>query len=436
MTPALQPAPAPPLERRTPRATRTVWQRYGEFLRRPPLLTLEWADAETPARGWLVINSLRGGAAGGGTRMRAGLSRREVNYLAKTMELKFAFSGPPICGAKSGIDFDPTDARRPEVLRRWFRAIAPQLRSVYGTGGDLNVDELLDVIPGCAEIGVSHPQEGVVRGHLQPGGEEFPGILRALDLGVKAPVDGELGIPRLPLPVADLITGYGLARSIVNLYRLQGRPIRGARVTLEGFGAVGGPCALYLAREGALVVGIADRDKALIDDDGIDAAGVEALLRARESKLLPRDDRRCVHAGERERFWQVPADIFVSAACSETLDERALDRLGRQGIQTVACGANQPFREALLGATRVQRLADRRFTVIPDVIANCGMARAFSYLMCDSHETDPAPLFRAVDETIASALRDISDLNGSQPTGLLGSTLAYALDRLAADPAA
>jgi hypothetical protein len=27
-------------------------------------------DAETEAEGWTVINSLRGGAAGGGTRMR------------------------------------------------------------------------------------------------------------------------------------------------------------------------------------------------------------------------------------------------------------------------------------------------------------------------------------------------------------------------------
>jgi hypothetical protein len=87
-------------------APQRVWRRYGEYLRRPPLLTVEWADPETSARGWLVINSLRGGAAGGGTRMRRAHPPRG-DYLAKTMELKFAFSGPPIGGAKSGIDFDP-----------------------------------------------------------------------------------------------------------------------------------------------------------------------------------------------------------------------------------------------------------------------------------------------------------------------------------------
>src|SRR5215470_15814016 len=96
-----------------------------------PEIVFEWADAETGAKGWTVINSLRGGAAGGGTRMRRGLDRREVESLAKTMEVKFTVSGPPIGGAKSGIDFDPSDPRRHDVLKRWFRAVSPLLKSYY-----------------------------------------------------------------------------------------------------------------------------------------------------------------------------------------------------------------------------------------------------------------------------------------------------------------
>ena len=45
-------------------------------------IVFEWKDSETEAEGWVVINSLRGGAAGGGTRMRKGLDRREVESLA------------------------------------------------------------------------------------------------------------------------------------------------------------------------------------------------------------------------------------------------------------------------------------------------------------------------------------------------------------------
>lgn len=414
----------------SPAASDSVWRRYGEYLRRPPLLTIEWADRETPARGWLVINSLRGGAAGGGTRMRAGLGRREVVYLAKTMELKFLFSGPLIGGAKSGIDFDPADPRRPQVLRRWFRAISPQLHACYGTGGDLNVDELLDVIPCCAELGLAHPQEGVVRGHLRPQEGAIPAVFASLDLGIKAAMTDGYGIAGLSLPVADLITGYGLARSILRLYECQGRRVEGARVLIEGFGAVGAPCALYLARAGMKVVAIADREKCLIEEGGLAPGEVEELIRLREDKCLPSTDRRCLRGPERIKFSAVAADLFVSAAASGTIDRERLQRLGAQGVRVIACGANQPFAEARLGDTAVQRLADAHFSIVPDVVANCGMARAFSYLMQTPPGADPAGVFRAVDETITTAVREIVARAHGQPTGLLAATLGYALDRI------
>ena len=81
-----------------------------------PEIVFHWQDQETNAEGWTVINSLRGGAAGGGTRMRVGLDKNEVLSLAKTMEVKFTVSGPAIGGAKSGINFDPNDNRKQGVL--------------------------------------------------------------------------------------------------------------------------------------------------------------------------------------------------------------------------------------------------------------------------------------------------------------------------------
>nr|MBP6312976.1 amino acid dehydrogenase [Flavobacteriales bacterium] len=99
------------------------------FEERAPEIVFEWTDTPTGARGWVVINSLRGGAAGGGTRMRKGLDKREVESLAKTMEVKFSVCGPAIGGAKSGIDFDPADPRKNEVLDRWYKAVMPILKN-------------------------------------------------------------------------------------------------------------------------------------------------------------------------------------------------------------------------------------------------------------------------------------------------------------------
>ena len=75
--------------RRNERAHIGMKDLLNTYSGRAPEIVFEWTDSETEARGWVVINSLRGGAAGGGTRMRKGLDRMEVVSLAKTMEIKF-----------------------------------------------------------------------------------------------------------------------------------------------------------------------------------------------------------------------------------------------------------------------------------------------------------------------------------------------------------
>jgi glutamate dehydrogenase/leucine dehydrogenase len=175
-------------------------------------------------------------------------------------------------------------------------------------------------------------------------------------------------------------------------------------------------------------VAIADHEKVLVHPDGLDAGAVEELVRRRQGKTLPSDFPGVVR--RREAFGRVAADVFVSAAVSGTIDVPRLDLLRRQGVATIACGANQPFREAKLGSTRVQRLADDAFTVIPDVVANCGMARAFSFLMQNPTPADAGSVFAAVEATIGAAIAEITRRNEHDPTGLLAAALELALDRI------
>ncbi|MBW3552902.1 MAG: amino acid dehydrogenase [Gemmatimonadetes bacterium] len=408
-----------------------MWHRYNAFLVKPPELTVAWEDAETGARAWLVINSLRGNAAGGGTRMRIGANPREVGYLAKSMELKFALAGPAIGGAKSAIDFDPRDKRKGEVLARWYAAIAPYLREHYGTGGDLNVDEIHEVIPLVRGLGLEHPQEGVVRGHVRPDADGFRRIMRALDAGVKAPVTDGRGVAGKDLRVADVITGYGVARAVLHYFRRTGRDPEGVRVMLEGFGNVGAAAGLYLTRAGARLVGVSDAEKALIDRNGLNAEAVERLILEGPDRLLP-EDPRCHRGSERNAFYDTPADVFVCAAASGTITDRTLNRLSAAGVKVIACGANQPFRERQLGSTRVHRLADGGFAVLADFLANCGMARTFSYLMEDGACASAPAIFDAVDETIDTSLDEVLDRSTRPDLGLLSATLSLGLDRIGA----
>jgi glutamate dehydrogenase/leucine dehydrogenase len=408
-----------------------MWSRYNAFLLEPPELTVAWQDRDTGARGWLVINSLRGGAAGGGTRMRLGANPREVGYLAKTMELKFALAGPPIGGAKTGIDFDPRDPRKRDVLRRWYAAIGPYLRERYGTGGDLNVDEVTDVIPAFEALGIRHPQAGVVRGHLCPAGAALDRVFDALDRGVKAPVPADRGVRGRTAVVADMITGYGVARSVIDYHHRTGRELDGARILVEGFGNVGAAAALYLARAGARPVAISDAEKALLEPAGLDAEAVERLMTDGPDRLLP-DDDRCRRGDAKDAFYDTPADIFLCAAASGTVTEDRLQRLSAAGVDLIACGANQPFRERQLGSTRVHRVADGRFAVLTDFLANLGMARTFSYLMEDGARPDAEAVFDAVDRTVATAVDEMLARSNRDDRGLMAATLGLALDRIGA----
>lgn len=407
-----------------------VWERYAAFLARQPEAVLEWNDPESEARGWLVFNSLRGGAAGGGTRMRRGLDRDEVSYLAKVMELKFAVSGPPIGGAKAGIDFDPSDPRKVDVLRRWFRHIMPLLRTRYGTAGDLNVDSAREVAPLCRELGLGHSQEGVARGHLGLEGADLERRLETMEGALSRPVEGDLGVAGCDLQVGDLVTGYGVATAALRLLARQGRDPGDTRVLLEGFGSVGGAAALYLARAGARIVGIRDAERGLVSPSGLGEEAVADLMRRRRAGLLPLDLPGPEMLEQRRRFDRMEADLFVSAAASGTVDQATLDGLAERGVRTLVCGANRPFAAGRPGDTRVERAADARFAVLADVVSSCGAACSFSHQMSREEPSDPRAVFRSVEATITGAVDEVVERAGNTGRGLLAAALEMTLERV------
>lgn len=403
-------------------------KKYEETL---PELVFEWHDSETEAEGWVVINSLRGGAAGGGTRMRAGLDRHEVESLAKTMEIKFTVSGPAIGGAKSGINFDPNDPRKEGVLKRWFHAVSPLLKSYYGTGGDLNIDEIQEVIPITEEFGVWHPQEGVVNGFLSPAEHEKILYLGRLRSGVSKIVEDEKYTPSLgkQLTVADLITGYGVSAALLHYYSLWGGDIKNKRVLIQGWGNVGAATGYYLTKAGARVVGILDRAGALLNPDGFTleeisyfAANRRFLWDIKADQVVPFEDAE-------ELFWSVGGEIFVPAAGSRMVAKKHLEIMAAHGLEVISSGANVPFgdKEIFYGPTLAY--ADHHFAVIPDFIANCGMARVFAYLMDKKNLLVDKNIFEDTSNVIFNALQKVYDLS-PENTGITKNALLIALEQL------
>jgi glutamate dehydrogenase (NAD(P)+) len=85
-----------------------------------------------------------------------------------------------------------------------------------------------------------------------------------------------------------------------------------------------------------------------------------------------------------------------------------------------------------IGSSRVAQRADRHFSILPDILANCGMARTFSYLMESNSRAESEPIFDAVQRTITGALDEVVERAGGKPTTLLAATLGMALDRIGA----
>tara|TARA_R110002096_G_scaffold407290_2_gene605741 strand:+ start:11734 stop:12960 length:1227 start_codon:yes stop_codon:yes gene_type:complete len=395
-----------------------------------PEIVFEWKDSETEAEGWVVINSLRGGAAGGGTRMRVGLDKHEVTSLAKTMEIKFTVAGPAIGGAKSGINFDPKDPRKKGVLERWFKAVAPLLKNYYGTGGDLNVDEIHEVIPMTENVGIWHPQEGVFNGHFQPTEATKINRIGQLRQGVLKIIEDPNFSPdvKRQFVVADMITGYGVAESVKHFYDIYGGDLSTKNVVVQGWGNVGAAGAYYLAQSGATVIGIIDREGGLIKEEGFSFEEIRQLFLNKKGNqleapnLLPFEEVN-------KKIWSLGAEIFIPCAASRLITKEQIDAMIGSGMEVISAGANVPFadKEIFFGPTAA--FADKHLSVIPDFISNCGMARVFAYLMSNEVQLSDEKIFQDTSQTVKNAMKEVFQ-QASSKTNISKTAFAIALKKL------
>lgn len=401
-----------------------------KFENKEPEIVFQWNDPETEAEGWVVINSLRGGAAGGGTRMRKGLDRNEVLSLAKTMEVKFSVSGPPIGGAKSGINFDPNDPRKKGVLQRWYKAVSPLLKSYYGTGGDLNVDEIHEVIPITEECCVWHPQEGVFNGHFKPTEADKINRIGQLRHGVIKVIENPKFSPDVnrKYTIADMITGYGVAEAVRHYYDIYGGDFVGKKAIIQGFGNVGSAAAFYLADMGVKIIGIIDREGGVINEDGFRFEEIRRMFLNKDGNKLVAPDMIPFEIIN-QKIWKLGAEIFAPCAASRLVSKEQVDHLIGSGLEVISSGANVPFSDKEIFFGPIMEATDAQISLIPDFIANCGMARVFAYFMEKKVQMTDEAIFFDTSETIKKALTKTYALSNKK-TDISATAFELALQQL------
>ncbi len=376
-----------------------------------PRLRVIWTDPVTGRKGYAVIDRMVNGLAGGGTRMRSGVSLDEVERLARTMSYKNGAFNLPGGGAKGGLDIDPHDPQARGMLSRYVRAMRPLYLSGWGTAEDLGVtQDLLGEV--FAEQGLGLTVQAMLdrSGNSQAAG-------RRISQGLAIQVDG--------IGLADCIGGYGVAEAAAACVDYKGWDMSEMRVVVQGFGSMGGSSARYLAKLGAKVVGVVDVNGAVTNPDALD---VERLLKSRNA--LGEIDRSALGSGDREspgeRWLEIDTDIIVPAAVADVI---TADNAAQVKARMVVEAANIPTTD-----DAQRRLYERGVVVIPDYVANGGANAWWWWTLLGVIEADADQAFKHVSKVMRDTVKGMlerADATGVSPREAADRLSMQNLDHLA-----
>jgi len=331
----------------------------------------------------VVIDNVALGPAIGGTRVRPDIGVTEVARLARAMTLKNALAGLPHGGGKSGIacpvDLEPADHER--VMRAFARSI--EHLTEYIPGPDMGTTE--------TSMAYVHDEIGRAVG--------LPSMLGGV------PLD-EFGA-----------TGYGLAVCAGVLDEAGAVTLNGARVVIQGFGAVGSHAARYLAERGAVIIAVSDIMGATSNPDGLDVPALLAHKRSGEPVAgfaggvpVPRDD-----------ILGYGCEILLPAAQPDVVTS---ENAGKISARVVLEGANIP-----LTADAEAELAERGVLCVPDIVANAGG------VICGAAEyrgAGHAEAFAEITEKIRDTTAELLDRADRHAITPRAAALEIAQDRLRA----
>lgn len=331
--------------------------------------------------GLLTIDNVATGPSIGGLRMAPDVTAEECYRLARAMTLKNAAAGLPHGGGKSVIMADPRmDIRDKERLIRGF-AHALRHETDYIFGPDMGTDER------CMAW-------------------------------IKDEIGRSVGLPRElgGIPLDEIgATGWGMRHATEAAADLLALPLRGARLAVQGFGAVGKHAARFLGELGVILVAASDSSAAVHAPGGLDIQRLIAWKDAARSfrdypdaEVLPQD-----------ALIDVDCEIWAPAARPDVITAENADRLK---ARLVVEGANIPCT-----AEAESRLHDRGVTVLPDFIANAGG------VICATMEyrgSTQRAVFDTIRERIGGNTREVLERARVQASTPRAAALTLARERV------
>jgi len=288
--------------------------------------------------GYRVQHNVNRGPAKGGIRYSPDVTLDEVKALAMWMTWKCAVVGIPFGGAKGGVICDPKHMS-PSELERLTRRYTTEISIVIGPHGD---------IPAPDVNTNSQVMAWIMDTYSMHEGYSVPAIVTGKPLSI----GGSEG--------RNDATATGVLFVTRQAARRIGMPLKGARVSIQGYGNAGSIAARLFQREGSKIVAVSDTRGGIYNESGLDPASVLRFKQERGS-VIGFPGAQSISFQE---VLEVPCDILIPAATEGVITASNAPRVQARIIAEAANGPTTPEADAILFS--------KGALVIPDILANAG----------------------------------------------------------------
>lgn len=291
--------------------------------------------------GYRVQHNSARGPYKGGIRYHQNANQDEVKALAAWMSFKCAVANIPYGGAKGGIKVDPTKLSRDELIRL-TRRYTTRILPLIGPDQDIPAP---DVNTNGEVMGWIMDTYSMFKGHSVPG----------VVTGKPVEIGGSIGRAEA--------TGRGVTIIAEKCLEDSGMEPQEQTYAIQGMGNVGGTAAKILYEEGKKVIAVSDWSGGVMKREGLDIPEILAFLSDRSKALKDYEKEGTEHISN-EELLTCKCDVLIPAALENQITEKNAAQIQARVIV-----------EAANGPTTIeadQILAERKITVIPDILANAG----------------------------------------------------------------
>lgn len=288
--------------------------------------------------GYRVQHNVNRGPAKGGIRYSPDVTLDEVKALAMWMTWKCAVVGIPFGGAKGGVICDPKQMS-PGELERLTRRYTTEISIIIGPHSD---------IPAPDVNTNSQVMAWIMDTYSMHEGYSIPAVVTGKPLSI----GGSEG--------RNDATAIGVLFVTRQAAKRIGMPLKGARVSIQGYGNAGAVAARLFHNEGCKIVAVSDTSGGIYDESGLDPASVLRFKQERGSVI---NYPRAQHIRAQDVL-EVPCDILIPAATEGVITAANADRVQARIVSEAANGPTTPEAD--------QILFKKGTLIVPDILANAG----------------------------------------------------------------